>query len=132
MPLPRNVSRSDIECPGDTISYRCTVQSNSEMVQLSWMVTFPGEETITMLYTNDSEWNVVVYFDMHFTTVLTEYTIDELIVSELELTVLQNVSMNGTVLECTSEDLGSENDTVYVNTSGKYFFVCLCALMIVF
>ena len=120
MPLPRIVSRSDIECPGDTIPYRCTVQSNSEMVELRWLVTFPGQDTITMfLYTNDSERNVAMYMPMNLTARLIQPGDDENLASEIELTVLQNVSMNGTLLECKSEDLASENETVYVNTAGK-------------
>ena len=118
MALERNVSREDIECPGDTISYVCSVQSNSETVQLSWMVTFPGQEAITMSYINDSYLNVVVLLDVNVTTTLTQYIMDEFIESEIVLTVLQNISMNGTLLECSSEDLTSEMDIVYVDTSG--------------
>ena len=117
--LQRNVSRQDIECPGDTIPYRCSVQSNSETVQLNWMVTFPGQDTIIMvLYTNDSSRNAVTFLPMNLTARLTQYEVDQNVESELVLTVLQTVPMNGTILECRSEDLASENETVYVNTEG--------------
>ncbi len=116
--LLRNVSRQDIECPGDTISYRCSIQSNSEPVQLRWMVTFPGLDTIMILYTNDSDRNRVTYLDMNITTTLTQYRSDEFIQSEIVLAVLQNVSMNGKELECSSENLASEVLITYVNTSG--------------
>ena len=119
MAFERNVSREDIECPGDTISYRCSVQSNSETVQLSWMVTFPGQEAITMSYIDNSYLNSVVLLDVNVSTTLTQYIMDEFIESEIVLTVLQNISMNGTLLECRSEDLASKNLTVFVNTSGK-------------
>ncbi len=119
--LQRNVSRQDIECPGDTIPYMCSVQSNSETVQLRWLITFPGQDAITVLYSNDSDQNIMdrVYLDMNITTTLIVYSReDEFIESELELTVLQNIPMNGTMLECRSEGLDSELRIVSVNTSG--------------
>ena len=59
------------------------------------------------------------YFPNNITTILTQYRSDESIVSEIVLTVLQNVSMNGTLLECKSEDLASESNVIYVNISCK-------------
>ena len=88
------------------------------MVQLEWIITFPGKEAITILYTNDSDRNSVDYLLMNITTTLTQYISDRSVESEIWLMVLRNVSMNGTLLECRSEDLDSENDTVYVNISG--------------
>ena len=129
--LPPNVSRQDIHCPGDTFPYRCSVQSNSETVQMTWLITFPGQDTIYMIvYTNDSDRNVVEFRPMNITARLTQYEIDKNVESELTLTVLQNVSMNGTILECRSEDLASENETVYVNTAGIFLHVsCLFLLL---
>ncbi len=123
IPLPRNVSRQDIECPGDTIPYMCSVQSNSETVELRWLITFPEKDTVIMiLYTNDSDLNSVNYLPLNLTAGLTQYRIDENVESILVLTVLRNVSMNGIVLECQSEDLASENETVYFNISGNHKF----------
>ena len=117
--LSRNNRRSDIECPGDTITYQCTVQSNSETIQLMWTIIFPGQDPIDMIiFTNDSDRNVVNYYPMNLTARLTLFEIDQNVESELVLTVLQNVSMNGTLLKCSSENLASENATVTVNTSG--------------
>ena len=131
--LPRNVARPDIECPGDTIPFLCSVDSNSETVQLRWLVTFPGQETITILYsTNES---TVDRLDGNITTILTRYERDAYIESLLELTVLQNVSMNGTILECKSEDLSNEVIVVEVNTSGMFsadshlYFYCRVSVL---
>ena len=118
--LQRNVSLEGvIECPGDTITYRCSINSNSETVQLEWMITFPGQGTFMMLYNDPGQLNSVDDLGMSITTMLTEYRRDEFIQSDLVLTVLQNVSMNGTVVECGTEDLASENASVHVNTSGN-------------
>ena len=121
--LQRNNSRNDIECPGDVLQYMCSVRSNSETIELNWRVTFPGLDTIFMfVYTNDSERNVAVYRPMNLTARLTRFEPDQDVQSVLELTILRNVSMNETLLECRSEDLASENVTVIVNTSSKLFF----------
>ena len=72
-----------------------------------------------MLYTGDSDQNTVNDLGMNITSILTQYTMKESIESEITLTVLQNVSMNGTLLECKSEDLAVSNQTVYVNSSGN-------------
>ena len=115
----RIVSRQDIDCPGDTIQYACSVQSNSETVQLRWRVMFPGQAAITILYSNDSNLNATTYLPMNVSTILTHYQADRRIESELELTVLRNVSMNGTIIECASEDLDNATLIVNVSTSGK-------------
>ena len=117
--LSRNVSRPDIECPGDIILFRCSVQSNSETVQLRWLITFPGQDTITIPYINESNLNTLEHHSMNITARLTQYTSDQSVESELLLTVLPNVSMNGTILVCMTEDLASRNVTVSFNTSGS-------------
>ena len=125
----RNNSREDIECPGDTISYTCSVQSNSETVQLRWLVTFPGQEPImTPTYSGPSDQDV---HDMNITTRILQYRRDEFISSEIVLTVLQNVSMNGTILECRSENLSNSSAIVTVNTMGMFddLLACLCAFL---
>ncbi len=82
---------------------------------LMWIVTFPRQDPISILYTNFSDPQRLDVLDMNVTTVLTTSDILE---SVLVITVLQNVSMNGTLVECRGEDLGSSVVTAYVNTSG--------------
>ena len=120
--LPPVVSRQDIHCPGDQILYMCTVFSNSEMLELSWTVTFPEEEAfIIQLYTNDTETRSEDMLEMNVTARLLNYTFSDIgiVVSSIELTLLQDVLVDGIVLECSSEDLASQNVTVFFNTSGK-------------
>ena len=120
MPLQPNVSRMDIMCPGDMISYRCSVYSNSENVQLMWLVTLPQENSVMILYNNLSDVNSVNHLSVGITSKLTQFTNDQFITSELELSVLRGVSRNGTLIECTSEGLDSESQVVFVNTSGMH------------
>ena len=112
------ISRDDIECPGDTIPYICSVQSNSENIMLMWLVTFPGKAPLTMTYTNFSHAETLNSLGMNVTTVVTNNEMGDFIESVIVLTVLRNVSMNGTLVECRSEDLDSVIVTVHVNTSG--------------
>lgn len=112
----RNVSRSDIECPGDVIPYNCSVWSNSENVQLTWIITFPDQTAFNVTYS--SNYNTSVDLGMGIITLLTEYVEDQYIESLLVLTV-QNVSMNGTQLECKSAALDSMTVTVSINISSK-------------
>ena len=118
--LERNVSRLDIECPGDKIRYTCSVISNSEMVQLTWRVTLPGGITANITYGNTSMLNTVDGIGVNnIITTLTSYTSDEYIESTIVFTVLADVDLNVTMLECISEDLDSDSDTILVNTAGK-------------
>lgn len=124
-PLPRNVSRPDIECPGDTISYSCSVMSNSEIAELMWSVSIPGEMPLTVLYNGTSAVNSESNLDTRVstiltrrdTTILTELTRLENIESLITFT-LRDGSLNNTKVQCSSEDLNAKNLTVFVNASG--------------
>ena len=117
--LPRNVSRLDIVCPGDMIPYRCDVHTNSETLQLTWQVTFPEQDTITIVYTNDSDWSSMDVTNMSIITTLVPYRNDEFISSELTLIIIRNSSMNGTIIGCiSSEELANQFETVDVDTAG--------------
>ena len=116
--LERNVSRNDIECPGDMILFNCSVQSNSENVQLTWEVTFPDQTTLNITYYNAS--GITVHdLGLGSSTSLTEYIEDHYIESTITFTVIQTVQLNGSQLECRSSDLDSETLDVPVNTSSE-------------
>ena len=93
--------------------------SNSEMVQLTWRVTLPGGMTANITYDNTSILNTVddIRFNNIITT-LTNYTRDEYIESIIVFTILTDVDLNVTMLECISEDLDIDSDTIFVNTAG--------------
>lgn len=112
-------SRSDyIDCPGDTIAYICAIASNTEDLHLLWTVILPDMVPLEFMYSSEflaipEEYNEL---DINISSSLLEYA-EEFIKSKLILTVL-NGSMNGTVVECSIGDLGSEMVSVLVNTSG--------------
>ena len=94
--------------------------SNSEMVQLTWNVTVPGGMTTNITYDNNSILNTVddIGINDNIVTTLTNYTSDEYIESTIVFTVLADVDLNVTLLECISEDLDSNSDTIFVKTAG--------------
>ena len=118
MPLEANKSSTLIDCPGDTIIYTCGIVSNSEMVHLTWHITFPGHMPINITYDNSSTMDNL---DMNISVNLTRYEADRYIESEIILTILKNITMNGTVLECSiAPSLDSDVAIILVNTSGMY------------
>ncbi len=115
--LESNMSRSDIDCPGDTISYICTVQSGSPSIQLEWIISFFERKTRGVLYNNRSilQDQTVLDFNTRTSLVSSERGYLE---SVLIFTLATGVTLNGTELECGIDNIDSETDTVSVNKSG--------------
>ena len=108
-----------IDCPGDTVSYNCSIESNTEDLHLVWTVEFPDPfEILEMVYTDDPLVHLgdVDLLDMDVSTILVE-TREGFIHSNITLTVL-NASMNGTIVKCSIADLDSDDVTIFINTSG--------------
>ena len=113
------MSRSDIECPGDVLSYNCSIQSNSETVHLVWRVTIPDTMPVNVTYDSTSTTSELYVLNDHISTTLRDFVDNEYIESILYLTIVADVPLNETKLECFIGTIG--NDTVYVtvNTSGN-------------
>ena len=112
----------------DTISYNCSILSNSERVQLTWSVTLPGSMPVTITYDNTSILNNMDNLAIGVQTMLTTYRRDEYIESLIVFTIIRNIALNETMLECSisgvdSEgaisDLESETIKVFVNSTSK-------------
>lgn len=116
--LQRNVSRQDIDCPGDVISYNCSIVSNSENVHLTWRVTLPGDMPFNVTYDRFSTINSIGSIDNVLQTTLTRFISDTYIESMLEFVLSSNIALNQTKLECLIEELDSSTVIVFVNSSG--------------
>ena len=95
------------------------ILTNSETPHLTWHVTLPGHMPLNITYDNTSNSNIFNYLGMNITVVLGEFRYDY-IESVIVLTVVDDVVLNGTKLECSiSPDLDIATASVYVNTSGQ-------------
>ena len=111
------MNRPEIDCPGDTISYLCTIfVSNSEVVNLMWRVYFPRLMPINITYNSTSKLDNVDYLSMNISSTLTRFS-NENIESVIVLTVLRN-SMNGTKLTCSITDFINDTANLNVDTTG--------------
>ena len=115
--LDRDASRDVIECPGDIISYNCSIQSNSEAVHLTWHVTLFGETLINITYPNAI--SNISNENSYITTSLSGYRNEEFIHSTLEVTVQLHIPTDQIMLECSIDDIGNRTVLVYVNSSSK-------------
>ena len=122
--LPSMRSLLPIECPGDVVSFRCSVHTNSENPQITWQITPPAfavSEVIT--YNGSSILGLVDVSPLGIARVtLTQFanisTVTTYIESVFEIMLLPDIQLNQTFLQCSTENLS--NDSLYVdfNTSG--------------
>ena len=114
-------AQTNIDCPGDNVSYICMIQSNSERVHLVWKITFPELMPVNITYDDTSVLNSEDQLVMNVTSTLINYRADQFIESVLVFTLLKNVTMNGTKLECSIDpNLNDAMMILSVNTSGMY------------
>ena len=117
--LSRLVPRPEIECPGDTITYNCSIQSNSEALQLIWRISISGQMPIDVIYNDTSNFANMSRLNGYITTSLTKFIRDECIESTLVITVQPNASTSHLMLQCFIEGLGSDFSDVVINSSSK-------------
>ncbi len=76
---------------------------------------------IGITYNSTSILNNIDYLDESISTLLTEYREEEYIESVLTLTILNDVILNGTIVECSFSNIISGQTFVFINTSGMNF-----------
>lgn len=119
--LERNVSRPDIECPGDTIPYKCSIQSNSENIFLRWQVSIPGQIPLTITYDSTSMPNSNEALSAHVRSTLTSFVSQSYVESVIEVEVPRGVSFNNTMVECSFSTLTTDMVTVLVDSAGTCY-----------
>ncbi len=110
----------DIDCPDDTISYSCSILSNSETLHLIWRVTILGLLPIHIMFNINSSLGTVEYFPENISALLTSYRRDMYIESSINFIVSKSTTLNGTLLECGMADFTNESALLLVNSSGMY------------
>ncbi len=73
---------------------------------------------IGIAYNNTSILNNIDYLDASISTLLTEYREGEYIESVLTLTILNDIILNGTTVECSFSNISSGQSFVFINISG--------------
>ena len=74
---------------------------------------------LNITYDNFSDINITNYLGMNISVSLIEFSY-EYIESEIVLTVVDDVDLDGTELECSiAPNIDTDTITVYVNTSGR-------------
>lgn len=107
------------DCPGDTLSFICAINSNTEDLLLTWTIHLLSGEILTLTYNTSSLIESMDRLDRNINATLTDYNYaNGSIESTLQFTQLKNVVMNGTIVECAIHGLDSEMIPVLINTSG--------------
>ncbi len=129
--IERNTLRSDIDCPGDTISYNCSVLLSNNSAELTWTIALPGKIPLNITYDDSSLIdNGTDILGMGVSTLLVDYRRNEYIESVVVLTLMKNVTLNGSIVECNVSvstidnddiNIGNISTLVLVNTSGMKF-----------
>ncbi len=121
--LERIVASSNIECPGDVITYICLIQSNSDALHLLWRVTLPspGSMPISITYDDTSRLNDVDNLNSFIRTSLLALESEEYISSTLDLELQADISINLTIVDCIFSGIVNDSITVLVNSSGNYY-----------
>lgn len=73
---------------------------------------------MNITFDGNSNLNAAYNLGMNITAILTDYASEEYIESVIRLTVLGDMSVNGTEVECRSAGLDSRSTIVSVNMSG--------------
>jgi hypothetical protein len=115
--------RPFIDCPGDTIIYNCSIESNSENVHLRWKITFLGESPVEIMFDSSSTENMVVN-DSQISAILIRYTSEKYIESAIFFTP----EMRSVIINCGS-DVSSVEESVLYNTSGIHIIYSAYSLI---
>ncbi len=107
----------------DTISYNCSISANSETVYLTWSVTPPGVMPTNITYDDTSVINLMDNLAMGVNTMLTTYRNDEYIESILVFTVIRNIVLNETMLECSISNVNIEGAISDLDSKAKMLFI---------
>ena len=107
----RNTARMDIECPGDTILYRCGISPNGVM---SWRVTMPEEMPASVTFNSNNRQDTLMLSE-HISAYVSAIS-SIFIVSIIELTVFPGISTDQVMLECFNENV-HESIFVTINTA---------------
>ncbi len=112
------INEPGVDCPGDIISYVCSIRSNSENLYLTWHVTFPGLRTINVTFDNNTDLNDV-NLPLNTSISLMNYTLDEYVESTVFFLVDDAIPVNGTEVECETGNYNRSIAILSINSHRK-------------
>ncbi len=123
--LNRTRRTSSVDCPGDTISYECSVVSDRSPLFLTWIITFPnnlGLIPITITYNMSSTINSTSTFPMDTSIRFTDMGAVYL-VSAISFSNLIDDGLVGTEIQCKREDAEMMTKILQLVTIGKLYII---------
>lgn len=103
------------------MSYRCSVASNEEPVQLAWFITFPGMMTTRVTVDGISRTNLTRLEDYSINATVTR-TAKGLVESVLTLKASENIRINGTLAKCGTAKTRNVSVLIDPTTLGLSYF----------
>ena len=117
--LSQNSARPDIDCPGDTISYNCSIESNTTNLHLTWNIILPDLSSESITYDNDSVVNNLDSLPLSINTLLSKYVSGQYIESIIFFMVIRNGTLNGTKFQCSIQDLDEMSGVLTSTATSK-------------
>lgn len=111
----RNISRANVFCEEDEITYRCAIQSDTDYLHLTWNVTLPGHEPLSIRHEDISTLNIQQMYDLNIVSTLTQYILGEYI----ESTIVLIVEKDTYFLDCEIGIFESETASLSANRLSK-------------
>ncbi len=91
-------------------------------LHLIWTITLPERIPITILYDSTSTLFVVDDLHLSVSSILTKRRTGEYIQSVVILTLIKDINLTGSMVECSITNLDSESTVVDVNSAGNRIF----------
>ena len=117
--LEKNSTSDMIDCPGDTITYSCSIISNTEDLHLQWSVNFVNLATSEILYNTTSSLGVILQDDLNPTVSSSLISYGSGYVESILTLTLTGIDTNGSFVECSIDDLDIDYIIVVTKSSGK-------------
>ena len=91
-------------------------------LHLIWTITLPERMPIIILYDSTSTLFLVDHLHPSVSSILTKRRTGEYIQSVVILTLIKDINLTGSMVECSITNLDSESTVVDVNSAGNRIF----------
>ena len=113
-------------CPGDRISYHCSIESGYEDLYLTWLITIRDNSPINITYTINSPLrvNISIGPSNTVTSTLTNYSRFNYANSALTFNLTGGIDWDETMIECATEGESSSLVLAYQATGRPQINLC--------